>query len=170
VLISTQQRGEKSNRNGGIRRWRGLERVRYYPSSYAGRCQFEPRMKSTNKVVPFRRPVTRSESSGPGDCAEERRENRHLWVHAMLFTAVALMVYTAAVLAAPGEGVEKLWLVWLIFVVAASKLLVANGFIFAAIGADRKESARQAAKPRAPALRARLRRHHPPIRPTAPRR
>ncbi|GEM_PF-5634592 len=64
----------------------------------------------------------------------------------MLFTAVALIVYTAAVLAVPGEEVETLWFVWLIFVVAVSKLLLANGFIFAAIGADKRESARRTTK------------------------
>ncbi len=94
-----------------------------------------------SKVVPFRRPPKRSTRSLLTDYTDESSSTRHLWVHVLLFSAIALVMYTAAVLAIPGDSTEKLWLIWLVFVIAATKLIIANGLIFAMTRSDSESEA-----------------------------
>lgn len=74
------------------------------------------------------------------DCA------RQLAAYALAFTGCALVMYTAAVLAVWDSSGEIIWLLWLVFVIAFSKLLLANGFLIAVLRADRKAHAELAAQ------------------------
>jgi hypothetical protein len=60
----------------------------------------------------------------------EEDSRRHLWIYMAMFTAIALTMYTVAVITAFDSLDDTLWLVWLIFVIALSKLILANGVCF----------------------------------------
>lgn len=79
---------------------------------------------------------------------EESEEDsaKQLAAYALAFTGCALAMYTAAVLAVCDSWSEILWLLWLVFVIAFSKLLLANGFLIAVLRADRKARAELAAR------------------------
>ncbi len=88
------------------------------------------------KVVPLRRTERRSglaELCGP----DEAKANRGLWAHVLIFSAIALILYAAAIAAIPGEAADRLWLLGLILVIAISKLVAAGGLMLGIVGADR---------------------------------
>ena len=60
----------------------------------------------------------------------EEDSRRHLWIYMAMFSAIALTMYTVAVITAFDSLDDTLWLVWLIFVIALSKLILANGVCF----------------------------------------
>ena|GEM_PF-4462859 len=70
---------------------------------------------------------------GPG----EAKANRRLWAHVLIFSAIALILYSAAIAAIPGEAADRLWLLGLILVIAISKLVAAGGLMLGIVGADR---------------------------------
>lgn len=76
----------------------------------------------------------------------EEQAARQLAAYALAFTGCALAMYTAAVLAVWDSWSETLSILWLVFVVAFSKLLIANGLLVMVLRADRKQLADLAAQ------------------------
>jgi hypothetical protein len=73
-----------------------------------------------------RRPRIREVEMLP-EMESEEDSRRHLWIYMATFSAIALTMYTVAVITAFDSLEDTLWLVWLIFVIALSKLILANG-------------------------------------------
>ena len=86
------------------------------------------------KVVPFRRPARPT-----AELEEEAGSRRQLRVHVTLFSAIALVMYTVAILSVPSEIGDELWMVWLVLVIAVSKLALANGLFLAVWRRDKRE-------------------------------
>ena len=89
-------------------------------------------------VVPFEPRARRA--AAPDPVAED--SHRALIVFVVVFSAIALVMYTAAVLAASTSHDERLWLIWLVFVIAITKVLLANGLLFLFLQSDAHSKAR----------------------------
>lgn len=98
-----------------------------------------------SRVIPFRRldPQRRLQLY---EAAERKKFRSDAIFFVALFSGVALVVYTLMVLTLPASSGEKLWLAWLIFIVAFSKLLLANGLFFGLLAHDESVEAERAAR------------------------
>jgi hypothetical protein len=92
-----------------------------------------------SSVIRFerRRPRIRNVEIFP-QMESEEESRRHLWIYMATFTAAALTMYTVAVVTAFDSLEDTLWLVWFIFVIALSKLLLANGLCLMLMRSERK--------------------------------
>lgn len=82
------------------------------------------------------------------EAAERKKIRSDAIFFAVLFSGVALLMYSLMVLMLPTSSSEKLWLAWLIFAIAVSKLLVANGLFFGILAHDAHAQTQR--KPRGP--------------------
>jgi hypothetical protein len=92
-----------------------------------------------SKVVPFRKPLRQNDVYRIAELQDDSRPSRHLRIHVLTFTVIALLMYTVAVLSVPWETSDKLWLGWLVLVIAISKLALANGLFLGVTRADQQE-------------------------------